>query len=178
MVAHTAIVKPHATLHAGCGKAGEVKVCSTSWTVWILREGQSIHFSKKVTFSSVLVTVAEGVGVRNDGVVVHLAMPGTGCWVVELLPVLVAAVAMSAGHFEGWELVTTVWVFVDTVELVTALLAMLDTAELVSEELVEVLAEEALELVAALRAWKAAALLLSFSLFLSLFLFLGGCEGS
>ena len=59
-------------------------------------------------------------------------------------------------------------------EVVTALLAMLDTAELVSDELVEVVVEGALELVAALRAWKAAALLLSFSLFLSPFLFLEG----
>ena len=100
-------------------------------------------------------------------------MLGTAHWVVELLPGLVAAVAMF-GQFEGGKLVTTVWVVVDTVGLVTALLAMLETAELVSEELVEVVVEVAVELVAALRAWKAAALLLSFNLFFSLFLFVGG----
>ena len=36
VVAHTTVVKPHTTLHAGCGKAGEVKVYSTTGTVRIV----------------------------------------------------------------------------------------------------------------------------------------------
>ena len=82
----------------------------------------------------------------------------------------------------GGDLVVTVWVLVDTVGLVTALLvinfkAMLETAELeAAEELVEavvLVGEVAVELVAALRAWNSAALLLSFNLFFSLFLLVG-----
>ena len=105
-----------------------------------------------------------------------------------MLPELDAAVDML-GEFEfgelvtavGGDLVVTVWVLVDTVGLVTALLvinfsAMLETAELeAAEELVEavvLVGEVAVELVAALRAWNSAALLLSFNLFFSLFLFI------
>ena len=73
-------------------------------------------------------------GVSKDEVVVHLAMLGTACWVVELLPELVTAVAMF-GQFEGGKLVT-VLVVVDTVGLVTAsvITAMLETAVLVAAE--------------------------------------------
>ena len=106
-------------------------------------------------------------GVPKDEIVVHLAMLGTACCSVELLPGLVAAVTTGSVVVDIVGLVTTGLVVVDTVGLVTALLAMLETAELVSEEPLEVVVEVALELVAALRAWKAAALLLSFIFFFS-----------
>ena len=96
-----------------------------------------------------------------------------------MLPELDAAVDML-GEFEFGELVTAVGGdLVVTVGLVTALLvinfsAILETAELESAgELVEevvLVGEVAAELVAALRAWNSAALLLSFNLFFSLFL--------
>ena len=49
MVANTPIVEPQTTLHAGCGKAGEVEVYSTTGTVWIVWKRQSIHFCKQIT---------------------------------------------------------------------------------------------------------------------------------
>ena len=128
-------------------------------------------------------------GVSKDEVVVHLAMLGTACSAVEVLLRLDTSVDMlresEFGGLEaavGGDFVVTVWVLVATLGLVTALLvtnfsAMLETAELeAAEELVEavvLVGEVAAELVAALRAWNSAALLLSFNLFFSLFLLVG-----
>ena len=96
----------------GVAKQGKSKFVPQAGQSGYSGRGKASISENRSHLSSVLVTVAEGMGVCNDGVVVHLAMPGTGCWVVELLPVLVAAVAMY-GQFEGWELVITVWVVAD-----------------------------------------------------------------
>jgi hypothetical protein len=160
----------------GVAKQGKSKFIPQAEQSGYSGRGKASISENRSHLSSVLITAGKVMGVSKDEVVVHLAMLGTACWVVELLPELVTAVAMF-GQFEGGKLVT-VLVVVDTVGLVTAsvITAMLETAELVAaEELVEavvLVGEVAVELVAALRAWKSAALLLSFNLFFSLFLFI------
>ena len=49
MVPGTLVVEPQATLHAGCGETGEVKVYPAWWTVRIIWKRKSVHFFKQIT---------------------------------------------------------------------------------------------------------------------------------
>jgi hypothetical protein len=102
----------------GVAKQGKSKSIPQAEQSGYSGRGKASISENRSHLSSVLVTAGKDMGVSKDEVVVHLAMLGTACWVVELLPELVTAVAMS-GEFEGGKLFK-VLVVVDTVGLVAA----------------------------------------------------------